>query len=98
MRKSRKSTGAADATTARVLDALRQGARTVDEVAERLAMTRAGARLHLTGLQREGLVQLAGRRAGVRKPFNEYALTPLGEQALSRAYLPVLRALVATLG
>src|SRR5690348_4342280 len=90
--------GPADPTTVRVLDALRQGACTADEVADILGMTSAGARQHLTGLQREGLVYLAGRRAGTRKPFNEYALTPLGEQSLSRAYLPVLRALVTSLG
>lgn len=90
--------GTTDSTSVRVLDALRQGARTVDEVATALGLTSAGVRLQLTGLQGEGLVHLAGRRAGTRKPFNEYALTPAGEQALSRAYLPVLRALVTSLG
>jgi DeoR family transcriptional regulator, suf operon transcriptional repressor len=87
-----------DTTAGRVLDTLRQGAGTVDEVATALGMTATGARLHLNNLQRDGLVRLAGQRAGTRKPFNEYALTPLGEQALSRAYLPVLRALVDTMG
>ena len=56
--------GTTDSTSVRVLDALRQGARTVDEVATALGLTSAGVRLQLTGLQGEGLVHLAGRRAG----------------------------------
>src|SRR5687768_11314255 len=82
----------------RVLDALRPGPRTADEIAASLGITAAGTRQHLGNLQRDGLVVLAGQRRGSRKPFHEYRLTSLGEQALSRAYLPVLRALVETLG
>lgn len=82
----------------RVLEVLRPGGRTADEIAEALQITTAGARQHLGNLQRDGLVALAGQRPGTRKPFHEYRLTALGEQALSRAYLPVLRALVLALG
>lgn len=96
---SPKPTSAGSNTSsARLLEALRHGPLTVDEVAEALSMTPAGARLQLSKLQREGLVVLVGQRAGTRKPFNEYGLSPLGEQALSRAYLPVLHALVSSLG
>jgi predicted ArsR family transcriptional regulator len=97
-RKPQRIPASRETSACRVLDALRRGAGTVEEIADAVGMTTTGARLHLANLQRDGLVRLAGQRAGTRKPFNQYALTPLGEQALSHAYLPVLRALIDTMG
>jgi DeoR family suf operon transcriptional repressor len=73
-----------------VLDALkRDGEATVDELAERLGITVAGARQHLTALVEEGLVRThdAPREAGERgRPRLVYALTARSEPLFPKAY------------
>ena len=83
----------------RVLEALRRGLRTVNDLAPELGVTRNAVRGHLATLQREGLVRSTGVvRSGVPgKPAVEYDVTPEAEIALSRAYAPALVALVEAL-
>ena len=73
-----------------VLDALkRDGEATVDELAERLGITVAGARQHLSALVDEGLVVAgeAPRAAGERgRPRLVYALTARTEPLFPKAY------------
>lgn len=84
-------------TAGRVAGLLRQGERTVDELAETLGLTGNAVRLHLTRLERDGVVERAGLRAGVSRPSVLYRLTTDGELRYSRAYVPVLTQLLHVL-
>jgi predicted ArsR family transcriptional regulator len=61
-----------------VLTLLRPQALTVNELAEALHLTDNGVRAQLATLQVEGLVELCGQRAGVRKPHQLFGLTSGG--------------------
>ena len=86
-------------TRGRILDLVRRKSRTVDELARELSLTDNAIRLHLDALEEDGFVRAAGvRRDGsVGKPATVYELGPDGDVALSRAYLPFLSALLASL-
>ncbi len=82
-----------------VLDAIRGGARTVNDLAAHLQVTDNAVRLHLAALERDALISRGVLRSGqVGQPAAGYELTPAGELALSSAYAPALNALVAALG
>ena len=80
-----------------VLLALRRGPRTVEELAQALELTRNAVRSHLSTLERDGLVQRAGKRRGTVKPSNLFELTAAAEELFSHAYAPVLRQLLSVL-
>jgi predicted ArsR family transcriptional regulator len=70
---------------------LREGAWTVDDLAERLGLTDNAVRFHMDALEKLGTVRKDGvRRIGVGQPASVYSLSPVGEEAFSRAYAPVL--------
>jgi predicted ArsR family transcriptional regulator len=80
-----------DGTRARLLALLREGAWTVDDLAERLGLTDNAVRFHMDALEKLGTVRKEGvRRIGVGQPASVYTLSPIGEEAFSRAYAPVL--------
>ncbi|MEW5916356.1 MAG: ArsR family transcriptional regulator [Gemmatimonadota bacterium] len=83
-----------------VLNAVRRGQHTVNALAQELGVTDNAIRLQLSALERDGMLQRRGvvhsGRAG--QPAAEYELTREGEDALSRAYGPVMTALVQALG
>ncbi|HJU66103.1 MAG TPA: helix-turn-helix domain-containing protein [Gemmatimonadaceae bacterium] len=81
-----------ETTRGRIVGLLRLGARTVDELAEPLALTANAVRAHLTTLERDGLVRQQGvrRGAGAGKPALVYELAPGVDPLFSRAYLPLL--------
>jgi predicted ArsR family transcriptional regulator len=83
----------------RVLAAVRQGKRTVNELAGALGVTDNAVRGHLESLARAGYVRDAGVvRSGLAgKPAAEYEVTADAEVMLSRAYAPALAALVSAL-
>lgn len=89
-----------DSTRGRVLQLLRGQARTVEEIAAELGVTDNAVRSHLLGLERDGMIRQAGVRrvetAG--KPAILYELDPDAEPLLSRAYAPVLGALLEVIG
>src|SRR3954467_3714014 len=89
----------APATRARVLHLLREGAWTVEDLAESLELTDNAVRFHLAALEREGTVRKEGilRKPAVGQPAALYSLTPAAEDAFSRAYAPVLGATLAEL-
>jgi predicted ArsR family transcriptional regulator len=95
----RKSPLPASAAQLSVLDAVRRGHYTVNALAAELAVTDNAVRLHLAALERDHLVERRGTRHSGRagQPAAEYALTPDGEQALSRAYPSAFAALVRAL-
>jgi predicted ArsR family transcriptional regulator len=70
---------------------LREGTWTVDDLAERLSLTDNAVRFHMDALEKLGTVRKDGvRRIGVGQPASVYSLSPVGEEAFSRAYAPVL--------
>jgi predicted ArsR family transcriptional regulator len=88
-------------TRDRLIDALRWGDLTVDELAGKLGgVTLNGVRAQLTALQRDGLVRRTGLRyAGVAgKPPVVYGLTRAAREEISRAYPPALSALIEEVG
>lgn len=88
-----------ESTRGRVVALLRRRASTVDELAEALGMTDNAVRSHLTALERDGLVVQEGLRRGpgAGKPAALYALSPNAEPLLSKAYPPVLNAVLDVL-
>ncbi|HEU4631749.1 MAG TPA: helix-turn-helix domain-containing protein [Gemmatimonadaceae bacterium] len=85
-----------ESTRGRIVALLRRGARTVDELASAIGMTDNAVRSHLTTLERDGLVRQDGvrRGPGAGKPAVLYEVHPEAEPLFSRAYPPVLTALL----
>jgi predicted ArsR family transcriptional regulator len=78
---------------------LREGAWTVDDLAERLGVTDNAVRFHLDALEQAGTVRKDGvRKIGVvGQPASIYSLSTAGDEAFSRAYAPVLIAVLEEL-
>lgn len=85
-----------ETTRGQIVSTLRRGTATVDELARAVGLTDNGVRAHLATLERDGLVRQAGvrRGEGAGKPATLYELPPDAEAALSRAYAPLLVALL----
>jgi len=75
---------------ARLLDLLRRGGLTVEEVATELRISTNAVRVQLAGMERLGLVRRAGLHRGATRPSRIFELTPEVEQLLSKAYVPML--------
>ena len=88
-----------ETTRGRVLGHLRRGPATVEELAKALDLTDNAIRAHLTALDRDGLLRQTGvrRGPGAGKPAAVYELTAEAETGFSRAYAPVLTALLEEL-
>lgn len=75
---------------------------TLDELAERLAITRNAVRQHITAMERDGLVRHVAMRPTGRRPSRAYGLTQAGGEAFPRQYdrlaLQMLESLRATIG
>jgi predicted ArsR family transcriptional regulator len=85
-----------ETTRGRIVALLRRGTRTVEELAQALGLTDNAIRSHLSTLERDGLVGQVGvrRGPGAGKPATLYEIRPEAESLFSRAYAPVLGALV----
>ena len=93
--RSTKPSARSERTRGRLLALLREGAWTVDDLADRLGLTDNAVRFHLEALEQAGTIRKNGvRRLGVGQPAVLYALSAAGEEAFSKAYAPVL---IATL-
>lgn len=88
---------AAQGTSGRILELLRQGPRTVDDLARALELTRTAVRAQLASLIRDGLVEQRGSRRGSSKPSHIYGVTAQAELLFSRAYVPILTQLLHAL-
>jgi predicted ArsR family transcriptional regulator len=75
-----------ESTRGRILDTLREGARTVNQLAAALKLTDNAVRAHLLSLERDGLISQSGTQPGFRKPHAIYVLTPEAEQIFPKAY------------
>jgi predicted ArsR family transcriptional regulator len=84
-------------TRGQVVALLRRASRTVNELAVELALTDNAVRLHLSTLERDGLVVQEGVRRGAGKPSYAYRLTPQAERLFPKPYGPVLDALLRVL-
>lgn len=89
-----------ETTRGRIVVLLRRDVKTVEELARALALTDNAVRSHLAMLERDGIVQQNGvrRGQGAGKPATLYALHPDAEPFFSRAYAPMLGALLEELG
>jgi predicted ArsR family transcriptional regulator len=87
-------------TRDRIIELLRRESRTVEQLAVVLGVTDNAVRLHLSALERDGIVQQAGvrREGAVGKPATIYEIAPASEPSFSRAYVPFLSTLLAALG
>lgn len=86
-----------ESTRGRVVNLVRRGVGTVDELARELGLTDNAVRLHLSTLERDGLVQRQGQRPGARKPHFAYALTEEAEALFPKAYSTLLNQLITVL-
>lgn len=88
-----------DSTRGQVATILRRGPRTVEELAAELQLTDNAVRNHLAILERDGIVRQVGvrRGKGAGKPAVVYELQPAAESFFSRAYQPVLAAVLDVL-
>jgi len=85
-----------ETTRGKVLVHLRRTPATVEELAHALSLTDNAIRAHLITLERDGLVRQTGvrRGQGAGKPAAVYELAAEAEIRFSRAYAPVLTALL----
>jgi predicted ArsR family transcriptional regulator len=81
-------------TRGKVVQLLRRGSASVNELAEALDLTDNAIRSHLNTLERDGLVAPSGKRPAVRKPETLYALTPDADQLFPQAYHLLLNRLL----
>ena len=88
---------AAQGTSGRILELLRRGPKTVDELARALELTRTAVRAQLASLMREDLVEQRDNRRGASKPSHVYGVTAQAELLFSRAYVPILTQLLHAL-
>jgi predicted ArsR family transcriptional regulator len=88
-----------ESTRGRILALLRNKPWTVEELAAELEVTDNAVRPHLLALERDGLIQQTGVRRGdgAGKPAAVYDLRVDAEPLMSRAYAPVLSALLEVL-
>jgi predicted ArsR family transcriptional regulator len=87
----------AQGTSGKILELLRRGPKTVDDLARALDLTRTAVRAQLATLMRDQLVERRGNRRGFSKPSHIYGVTPQTELLFSRAYVPILTQLLHTL-
>lgn len=87
----------AEGTAGRIMELLRRGAMTVDELAAALDLTRTAVRAQLATLQHDQLVEQRGSRRGTSKPARLYGVTTHAELLFSRAYVPILTQLLHVL-
>jgi predicted ArsR family transcriptional regulator len=86
-----------EGTAGRIMELLRRGPMTVDELAAALELTRTAVQAQLTTLQRDELIEQRGTRRGTSKPARTYCITIQAELLFSRAYIPILTQLLHVL-
>ena len=85
-------------TRGKVVQLLRRGTASVNELAEALDLTDNAVRSHINTLERDGLVAPSGKRPGIRKPETLYALTPDADQLFPQAYHLLLNRVLDAVG
>ena len=90
--------GSLAGTRGRIIDLIRRSQPTATEIAEQLDLTYNAVRVHLTVLERDGLIRKSGFRRGETRPSATYELAAGVDDALSRAYMPFASHLMRALG
>lgn len=86
-----------ESTRGRIVLALREASRTVNELAEALKLTDNAVRAHLITLERDGLVEAGGTVKGYRKPHFIYRLTDEARHVFPRFYDSLFNRLLESL-
>ena len=81
----------------KIIQLLRRGAQSVNQLAAALGLTDNAVRAQLAHLQQQGLVNEAGTRPSSRKPESIYEITPEAERRFQKAYAPILSTSLAAL-
>jgi predicted ArsR family transcriptional regulator len=76
----------------------RTGSATVEEAAGALSVASMTARQHLTGLERDGLIESQKVRRSNGRPHYLYSLTPKGEEMFPRRYDVLARIMLDEIG
>jgi DeoR family suf operon transcriptional repressor len=84
-------------TKRHVLEQLQQGPAPAQALASRLGVQVSAVRVHLDGLEQQGLVVARFRRAGVGRPRKMYELTDAGKEVFPRRYHMLLNRLLERL-
>ena len=84
-------------TSGEIVELLRKGEMTIDELASALGVTRTAVRAQLARQLRDGFVEERGTRRSASKPARLYGLTTDAGLLLSRAYVPILTELLHVL-
>ena len=79
----------------RIINCLRGGERTVNDLMAEVGLTDNAIRSHLEALERQGLVYRSGERRGIRKPHYAYKLTAVAERIFFEACEPLLNELLS---
>lgn len=87
----------AGTTRGKLLALLCSADRTTRELAGEMGISPNGVREQVARLEEEGLVERRVVRRGVGKPAHEYRLSEKGSLRISRAYFPMLRAMLSAL-
>lgn len=87
-----------DSTRGRIVNLLRQGESTVDDIASRLGLSHNAVRTQLTRMERDGLIHRSRMERRTTRPSQVFELTPEAQQLLSKAYIPFLTQLVRLIG
>ena len=87
----------AEGTAGRILELLRRGSLTVDQLATTMELTPTAVRSQLATLERDGLVEPRGSQRGASKPSRIYGVTRQAELLFSQAYIPILTQLLHVL-
>lgn len=84
-------------TRGRVVLLLRQGDKTVNDLAAELSLTDNAVRAHLLTLERDGLVEAGGSIKGYRKPHYVYRLTENARHLFPKFYDSLFNTLLGVL-
>jgi predicted ArsR family transcriptional regulator len=84
-------------TRGQIIELLRRGSCTVNDLASALGLTDNAVRAHLATLERDDLVREGTQRPGLRKPHTTYELTPAAEQLFPKSYDTILNHLLDVL-
>jgi predicted ArsR family transcriptional regulator len=84
-------------TSGRIVELLRRGDLTIDEIAGLMGLTRTAIRAQLATLELEGAIEQRGLRRGASKPAKTYGVTAEAELQFSRVYIPILTQLLRVL-
>jgi predicted ArsR family transcriptional regulator len=91
------STRQSESSRGRIVELLRAGGMTVDEIAAQLGLSHNAIRVQLTSMERDGLVHHTRSERRTTRPAHIFELTHDTRQWLSKAYVPFLTHLTGTI-